>query len=295
MDQVVTLIAAQALESHLAEAAADALRAAGARLGESVALSPDKAIDRPFEGIEGAAAEAAVRGALGEAAVDVIVQSAAGRRKKLLLADMDSTIVHEESLDELAAYVGLKDHIAAITARAMNGELDFKAAVRERVGLLKDLSTNAIDETLARLTLMEGAKTLVATMRAHGAYAALVSGGFTPFTRAVAALVGFQENHGNELEIANGKLTGRVVEPIRDKDDKRATLHRLVAARGIALGDALTVGDGANDLPMLLAAGLGIAYRARPNVRAQARFRVDHNDLTALLYAQGYRDGEFVK
>lgn len=295
MDQVVTLIAAATLDARLLGAAAEALRKKGAHLGEPIALSAARAIDQPFAHLDAAAAEQAVRTAIGDAPVDVIVQSTADRRKKLLLADMDSTIVHEESLDELAAYVGLKDHIAAITARAMNGELDFKAAVRERVGLLKDLSTSAIDETLARLTLMEGAKTLVATMRANGAYAVLVSGGFTPFTSAVASLVGFQENHGNELEIADGKLTGRVVEPIRDKDDKRATLERLVAQRGLRLADALTVGDGANDLPMLLAAGLGIAYRARPNVRAQARFRIDHNDLTALLYAQGYRDAEFVK
>lgn len=295
MDQVVTLIAAARLDALVLGEAAEALRKAGARLGESLVLSPGKAIDLPFAGLDPVVAEAAVRAALGEAAIDVVAQSVVGRRKKLLLADMDSTIVHEESLDELAAYVGLKDHIAAITRRAMNGELDFKAAVRERVGLLKDLSTSAIDETLARLTLMEGAKTLVATMRANGAYAVLVSGGFTPFTRAVAALVGFQENHGNELEIVDGKLTGRVVEPIRDKDDKLATLKRLVAARGIAVEDALTVGDGANDLPMLQAAGLGIAYHARPNVRVQARFRIDHNDLTALLHAQGYRDSEFVK
>jgi phosphoserine phosphatase len=295
MNAVVTLIAAAALTEAAIESARAALAAHGATVGETDWLSPGRACDLPFAGADDAAKEAAVRAALGEAPVDVLVQPRAGRAKKLLLADMDSTIVHEESLDELAAYVGLKDHIAAITARAMNGELDFKAAVRERVGLLKDLSTSAIDETLARLTLMEGAKTLVATMRAHGAYAALVSGGFTPFTKAVAALVGFQENHGNELEIVDGRLTGRVVEPIRDKDDKLKTLQRLVDARGIALADAVTVGDGANDLPMLLAAGLGIAYHARPNVRAQARFRIDHNDLTALLYAQGYRDADFVK
>jgi phosphoserine phosphatase len=295
MDQVVTLIAATTLDADAPAAARAALAKAGAQCGEADWLAPARACDLPFAGLDAPAAEGAIRTALGQAPVDVLAQPREGRRKALLLADMDSTIVHEESLDELASYVGLKDHIAAITARAMNGELDFKAAVRERVGLLKDLSTRAIEETVARLTLMEGAHSLVATMRANGAYAVLVSGGFTPFTKAVATLVGFQENHGNELEVQDGRLTGRVVEPIRDKDDKLKTLHRLVETRGIALADALTVGDGANDLPMLLAAGLGIAYRARPNVRAQARFRIDHGDLTSLLFAQGYRESEFVK
>ncbi|MBX9698411.1 MAG: phosphoserine phosphatase SerB, partial [Acetobacteraceae bacterium] len=255
----------------------------------------ETAADLPFEALAPEQAIAAARAALGEgAAVDLIAQPAEGRRKRLLLADMDSTIVTTETLDELAAFAGLKERIAAITARAMNGELDFRAALRERVGMLAGLPVAALEATWAETRLMPGALALVRTMRAQGAHCALVSGGFTFFTGRVADRVGFHEHHSNTLEIAAGRLTGKVAEPILDKDAKLAALKRLAAERGLALAATLTVGDGANDLPMLQAAGLGVAFRAKPVVAAAARARVEHTDLTALLYAQGYRAGEIV-
>jgi phosphoserine phosphatase len=227
--------------------------------------------------------------------VDAIAQGAGNdSRKRLLLADMDSTIVTTETLDELAAFAGLKDKVAAITARAMNGELDFKAALRERVGMLAGLPVSALEATWAETRLMPGAEALVRTMRAHGAHCALVSGGFTFFTGRVAERVGFHAHFSNTLEIAEGRLTGKVAEPILDKDAKLATLKRLAAELGLPLSAALTVGDGANDLPMLQSAGLGVAFRAKPVVAAAARARVEHADLRALLYAQGYRATEIV-
>ncbi|MBY0333082.1 MAG: phosphoserine phosphatase SerB, partial [Acetobacteraceae bacterium] len=258
-------------------------------------LAAETAADLPFEALAPDQAIAAVRAALGPgAAVDLIAQPAEGRRKRLLLADMDSTIVTTETLDELAAFAGLKERIAAITARAMNGELDFKAALRERVGMLAGLPVQALEATWAETRLMPGAAALVQTMRAHGAHCALVSGGFTFFTGRVADRVGFHAHHSNTLEIAEGRLTGKVAEPILDKDAKLAALKRLAAEHGLPLSATLTVGDGANDLPMLLAAGLGVAFRAKPVVAAAARARVEHADLTALLYAQGYRAGEII-
>ena len=232
---------------------------------------------------------AAVRAALDGAAIDAIATPAEGRRKRLLIADMDSTIVTGETLDELADFAGLKDRIAAITARAMNGELDFKAALRERVAMLKGLPVDALERTWQRVRLTPGARELVATMRAHGAYTALVSGGFTFFTSRVAALCGFDMHRSNVLLDDGAALTGRVAEPILDRDTKLATLTGLAGERGLALSATLAVGDGANDLDMLRAAGLGVAFRAKPIVAAEARARVDHADLRALLFAQGYR------
>jgi phosphoserine phosphatase len=257
-------------------------------------LAEAEAVDLPFTNLAPEAATAAARVALGDAPVDAIAQPAGGRRKRLLLADMDSTIVTTETLDELAAEAGLKEQIAAITARAMNGELDFAAALVARVAMLKGLPEAALERTWASTELMPGAATLVATMRAAGAHAALVSGGFTVFTSRVAALVGFDEHHANILGMADGALDGTVAEPILDRDSKLATLRRLAGGLGLPLSATLTVGDGANDLPMLLAAGLGVAFRAKPVVRAQARAQVVHGDLTALLFAQGFRRHEFV-
>ncbi len=237
---------------------------------------------------------AQVRKLIGDREIDVFVTPSEGRRKRLLIADMDSTIVIGETLDELAAFAGLKDKIAAITARAMNGELDFKEALRTRVGLLKGLGLDALERTWHETRLMPGALELVRTMRAHGAYAALVSGGFTFFTSRVAAEVGFDEHRSNILLDDGIALTGAVAEPILDKDSKRESLLELAAARGIELSATLAVGDGANDLPMIQTAGLGVAYQAKPSVAAVAKAQVKFGDLRALLFAQGYRAAEFV-
>jgi phosphoserine phosphatase len=235
-----------------------------------------------------------VRTALDVASIDVVCTPAHGRRKSLLIADMDSTIVTGETLDELADFAGLKVRIAAITARAMNGELDFKAALRERVAMLRGLSLDALERTWERVHLTPGARELVATMRAHGAYAALVSGGFSFFTSRVAALCGFDEHRSNVLLDDGTALTGQVAEPILDRDTKLETLTQLAATRGLPLDAAVTVGDGANDLDMIQAAGLGVAFHAKPVVAAAARIRVNHADLRALLFAQGYRADEIV-
>jgi len=254
-------------------------------------LSPGEAVELA---LDAAPDLAVVRAALAGEAVDAITQPAAGRRKRLLIADMDSTIVTGETLDELADFAGLKDRIAAITARAMNGELDFKAALRERVAMLKGLPVAALQQTRQRVRLTQGARELVATMRAHGAVTALVSGGFTFFTGRVAALVGFDLHRSNVLLDDGAALTGAVAEPILDRHAKVATLRELAARDGLGLEAALAVGDGANDLDMLREAGLGVAFHAKPIVAAAARARVDHADLRALLFAQGYRVKEFV-
>jgi phosphoserine phosphatase len=236
----------------------------------------------------------AVRTALDGAPVDAIAQRLEGRRKRLLIADMDSTIVTCETLDELADFAGLKERIAAITARAMNGELDFKAALRERVAMLKGLPIAALQQTWQRVRLTSGAQELVATMRANGAMTALVSGGFTFFTQRVAMMVGFDVHRSNVLLDDGAVLTGSVAEPILDRHAKLATLRELAVRDGLAPQVTLAVGDGANDLDMLREAGLGVAFHAKPIVAAAARARVDHADLRALLFAQGYRAREFI-
>jgi phosphoserine phosphatase len=295
MDHVLTLIAPQgALAPDAIAAARAALAAAGAATEDPGWLAAAEAADLPFAGLAPEAADAAARAALAGQAIDLIAQPAAGRRKRLLIADMDSTIVTSETLDELAGFAGLKDRIAAITKRAMNGELDFESALRERVGMLKGLSVDALQRTWEATELMPGARELVATMRATGARCALVSGGFTFFTGRVAALVGFHEHHSNTLLEAEGQLTGHVADPILGRNAKLATLKRLAAEEGVGLEATLAVGDGANDLDMIQAAGLGVAFRAKPVVAAAARARVEHADLRALLFAQGYRAEEFV-
>jgi phosphoserine phosphatase len=218
----------------------------------------------------------------------------AGRRKQLLLADMDSTIVTAETLDELAGEAGLKDVIAGITARAMRGEIDFPQALVERVALLAYLPESALAKTAAKLTLMPGAGTLVHTMKANGAFTALVSGGFKYFTSKVAARVGFELDLANDLAMAEGRLTGKLQGPILDKDGKLNALQTLSAERGLTPADAVAVGDGANDLPMLLAAGLGVAYYGKPILREQVWAQVNHTDLRTLLFFQGYLAEEFV-
>ncbi len=227
--------------------------------------------------------------------VDLAVQPATGRKKRLLLADMDSTMIEQECIDELADAAGVGPHVAAITARAMNGELDFEAALRERVGLLRGLPAGVIQEVIAnRITLMPGGKTLLATMKAHGAHTALVSGGFTAFTMAIAQVLGFHENRANTLLIDKGRLTGEVAEPILGKAAKVQALQEIAARLGITPDEVLAVGDGANDLGMLDLAGMGVALHAKPSVAAQCSVRVNHGDLTALLYLQGYVRDEFV-
>ena len=236
-----------------------------------------------------------LRQARGDRPIDIVVQPIATRRKKLFLADMDSTMIGQECIDELADFAGLKAHVSAITERAMRGEIAFEPALRERVALLKGLPVSVVDEVLAkRITLTPGGVALVRTMRAHGAYTCLVSGGFTVFTERVAAMTGFQENRANTLMVDDGKFAGLVAEPIVGREAKLATLLELRETFDVDAIDTLVVGDGANDLGMIEQAGLGIAYRAKPKVAAAANARIDHGDLSALLYAQGYKRSEFV-
>ena len=227
--------------------------------------------------------------------VDLVIQPAERRRKKMLLADMDSTMIQQECIDELAEAVGVGERVKEITARAMNGELDFEGALIERVGLLKGLDAAIIGEVLeTRITVMPGGRALVATMRANGAYAALVSGGFTAFTEKVADDLGFDENRANSLLIEEGKLIGDVGRPILGRAAKVRALEEITARLGIGEGDVMAVGDGANDLGMLGRAGAGVALHAKPSVAAQCDIRVNFGDLSALLYLQGYARNAFV-
>jgi phosphoserine phosphatase len=227
--------------------------------------------------------------------VDAALVSAENRRKRLLIADMDSTMIEQECIDELGAVAGVGEQVAEITRQAMRGELDFAGALRARVGLLKGLDSAIVDRILAtRITYMPGGRTLVATMRAHGAYTALVSGGFTQFTERVAAFLGFDESQANNLIIADGKLTGQVADPILGQEAKVEALRRICTARGIESADALAVGDGANDVAMLAEAGMGVALHAKPHVQESSLIRINHGDLTSLLYLQGYARAQFV-
>ena len=250
-------------------------------------LAPEAA-EFAFDGDAGAAL-AAVREALSGAAVDVNVSPAKNRIKRLLISDMDSTIIPVECIDEIADYAGVKDRVSAITERAMLGELDFDAALRERVGLLKDLPVDALEKTYAeRISLNPGARELVAGMKQAGALTALISGGFTFFTERVAAAAGFDRHQANTLLHAGGRLAGKVGDPILGREAKLRALEELTSELGAAPDDAVAVGDGANDLAMIEAAGLGVAYRAKPAVAARADARLDHSDLSAILHLQGF-------
>lgn len=291
---VATLIANPSnpvLDTALAERAASAINASGLYwLADGIAC--DLALR---DGTDPAQAEHDLRDVIGALPVDVAVQNADTRRKKLLIADMDSTMIQQECIDELAAEVGLKERVADITARAMNGEIAFEPALIERVSLLKGLPSSVVSEVIAkRITLMPGGRELVATMKAKGFYTALVSGGFTVFTGPIAQTLGFDENRANILLEDNGSLSGTVAEPILGKQAKVDALNDIAEKLGISTDDAIAVGDGANDLGMLQLAGSGVALHAKPTVSAQAKIRIDHSDLTSLLYLQGYRKSDFV-
>ncbi|WP_428927177.1 phosphoserine phosphatase SerB [Marinibacterium sp. SX1] len=261
--------------------------------GDARWLSPDRAAEFPLGVLPANLWQ--VWADLDRMGVDLVVQPAEVRRKKMLLADMDSTMIRQECIDELADAAGVGERVKDITARAMNGELDFEGALTERVGLLAGLDEAVIDTVLAeRIQLMPGGPVLLATMKANGAYAALVSGGFTAFTRAVSARLGFDENRANTLIVADGKLTGEVGRPILGRDAKVRALEEITARLGLTEDDVIAVGDGANDLGMLGRAGAGVALHAKPAVAAECSIRVNHGDLTALLYLQGYGDEEFV-
>ena len=228
------------------------------------------------------------------APVDIAVQEANDRKKKILIADMDSTMIDQECIDELADEVGVKERVAEITARSMNGEIAFEPALRERVALLRGLDIAVVERIVEnRLTLASGGRALVATMRADGAWTALVSGGFDVFTQRIGAMLGFDENRANRLIERDGRLTGEVAAPILGRAAKAEALHDISARLGLAPADTIAVGDGANDLDMIRLAGTGVALHAKRSVAAEARIRIDHGDLTALLYLQGYRREEF--
>ncbi|WP_298686692.1 phosphoserine phosphatase SerB [uncultured Sphingomonas sp.] len=286
-----TLIAAGRLARGDISRAIDALAEAGCRPAQGAWLDEGDAADIVF-----AAEPEAARAALGGAAgIDVVVQPSLDRAKKLLVADMDSTMITVECIDELADYAGIKAEIAAVTEAAMRGELDFAAALDARVALLRDLAASAIDRCRAeRVRLMPGARLLVRTMTAHGARAVLVSGGFTVFAEPVAAEIGFDVAIANSLGIVGGRLDGTVGRPIVDAATKLRTIDAERIALGLEVAETLAVGDGANDIPMIQAAGLGVAYHAKPKTAAAAAARIDHSDLTALLWAQGYARASWV-
>lgn len=289
----LTLIAAPGeLRPADVAAVADALAGLGATPGRPRPLSERTACDLDLGGLAADQADAAARRALGATPVDVVVQPNAGRRKRLLVADMESTIIENEMLDELADFLGLRAEVAEITRKAMNDELDFTAALEARVALLKGLDATVLDRAQERIRIMPGAAELVATMRASGAYCALVSGGFRHFTGPIRERLGFDRDVANELVIEGGRLAGTVRHPIVTRETKLGTLIAIAAELALPLAATLAVGDGANDLPMIEAAGLGVAFHAKPAVAARARVRIEHCDLTALLYAQGYREDE---
>ena len=261
--------------------------------GDAFWLDPGVAAEFPLESMPANRWE--VWEGLQSLKVDLVIQPAEGRRKRLLLADMDSTMIQQECIDELADEAGVGAHVSAITARAMNGELDFEAALRERVGLLKGLPVATIDRVIRdRITLMPGGPSLLATMKANGAHAALVSGGFTAFTRVIAARLGFDENRANTLVADGDILAGTVTDPILGKQAKVDALYDISARLGLPLTDCMAVGDGANDLGMLKLAGAGVALHAKPVVAAECDIRINHGDLTALLFIQGYAREDFV-
>ena len=264
-----------------------------ARSGAPTWLAED-ACDLFLDAADPVAAETVARSAIGESEIDVLVQPAADRRKRLLVADLESTIIENEMLDELADFIGLREKVSEITRRAMNGEIDFAGALEARVALLAGLPDRVLGEAGRRIRLRAGARQLIATMRSAGAVTALVSSGFMIFAERIAAELGFDHVVANGLDLAAGRIAGTVPPPIVTGETKRQTLIATAAQHAIPLHQAMAVGDGANDVPMLTAAGIGIAFHAKPAVAATARWRLDHADLTGLLYAQGYRRDEII-
>ena len=298
MPSILTLVtdpSTPGLSDGLVADVTDALADASGTPAAPDWLAERVACDIPFDGVAPAAAADAARRALGDAPVDLLAQPAAGRRKALLAADMESTIIRNEILDDLAAIAGIGDAIAAITRRAMAGEFDFADAVRERVALLTGMTTEVLERAYRGIAYTPGAATLVRTMRAAGAHTMLVSGGFRYFTVRVRDALGFAEDVGNVLQLADGKLTGEVRDPVLTADGKLEAMERAMKQHGLTADRALAVGDGANDVAMLRTAGLGIAYRGKDALAAVADATVAHGDLTALLYFQGYRQAEFVE
>jgi len=297
MELVLTLISnleASCLDHKRIEAICGVLRSSDIRVDGTEVLAPNIAADIFINTNIAEEPEILIRQYLADKPVDLALQPRSGRRKHLLIADMDSTIVTSETLDDLAAAAGIADQVAPITDRAMRGEIEFAEALRRRVNLLKGIDAKLLDQVWQQMTFTAGAATLVKTMRAHGAYTALVSGGFTAITGRVRDALGFDEDRSNTLIIEHGKLTGTVADPILDKNSKVSALHELVSLKSLTPQDTVAVGDGANDIPLLAAAGLGVAFRAKPKVRDAASARIDHSDLTALLYLQGYRMTDFV-
>lgn len=294
MNCVLTLIAPKAgqLTSGMVDTARAALRSRYAETGRPEWLAEDEACDIPFADIEPSLADAAVRHALQDCGIDIISQCTEHRRKKLLVADMDSTIITGETLDELSGFAGLKEKIATITEKAMSGELDFETALRDRVAMLHGLPASTLEQTWQTITLTPGACALVQTMRANGAYCLLASGGFTFFTERVARTCGFDEHQANTLLLDGDTLAGTVGSPVLDQTAKLRLLMERAGAQHIPIAATAAIGDGANDIPMLKAAGLGVAWRAKPLVHNSTAFRLDYCDLTGLLYAQGYQKGQ---
>lgn len=298
MQYVLTLIAdpgSAPLSAETIDPAMGAVEAQGAWMGEPSWLSENEALDIPFDyrgGLD--EVQLAVDTVCAELPCDHALQVTELRRKQVLLADMESTIIENEMLDDLAALAGIGEKVAGITARAMNGEIDFAESLRERVGLLDGLGADVFEQAWEGVRYVPGGAALVRTMHANGAHTALVSGGFGLYASRVADATGFAEYRANEIELPGGAFNGKVREPILDKGAKVDALRDITAACGVPREAAITVGDGANDLPMLLAAGTGVAFRAKPAVAELAPFRVDHGDLTALLYIQGYRKEEFI-
>jgi len=297
MELALTLISnlnAACLNHKLIEAICGVLRSSGITVDGTEILAPNIAADIFIKTNKTEEAEAHIRQHLGNKPVDIALQPRSGRRKHLLIADMDSTIVTSETLDDLAAAAGIAGRVAPITERAMRGEIAFAEALRYRVNLLKGIDAKLLDQVWEQMHFTSGAATLVKTMRAHGAYTALVSGGFTTITGRVRDALGFDEDRANTLIIEHGKLTGTVADPILDKNSKVSALRELADRKSLTLQDTAAVGDGANDIPLLAAAGLGVAFHAKPKVRDAASARIDHSDLTGLLYLQGYHMTDFV-
>lgn len=298
MTMIATLIAkpeSKALDPNFVKDVVTAVKGLSVRW-----LSDNEAVELTIEGEASdldhvGYVEAMLKSVIGSRKIDIAVQDQKGRRKKLLIADMDSTMIEQECIDELADMAGLKAHVSAITKRAMNGEIAFEPALRERVLLLKNLPVSIVDQVIKeRITLMPGGKTLVATMKQRNAFCALVSGGFTLFTGPIAEEIGFQDHRANVLNIETGLFSGTVTEPILGMQAKVDALLDYCERLSISPAEVLAVGDGANDLGMLKAAGTGVALHAKPAVAAQAKIRIDHTDLTALLFIQGYALGEFI-